>query len=107
MKGENSLEKNSKLVLAKGEAFCEWGKKLTKIWLAAWVLLVVVILLTIVIDGAMSVPVVLTFTVVEDYAFTIPIVLVSYLGIVFGPILYISGLQLIGLGQIAMNTDKE
>ena len=104
------MEKNSQLVLSKGELFCDWGKKLTKVWIAAWSLLVIVILITLLIEDAMSIPIVLTFAVVDDYAFTVPIVLISYLGIIlgtFGPVLYISGLHLIGLGQIAMNTDKE
>ena len=101
--------KNSFLVLERGEKFYEWGKILIKVWAAAWALLLLMMLVSLTIDSE-GILYLLSFDMGEDYWYAYPLLFASYLGILFGPIglvLYISGLHLIGLGEIAINTEKE
>ena len=101
------MKEKDYFVWARGEQLYNWGKNLIKLWIGAWSLLVLTIVVTLFIESK-GVPYVLTFAVDSEYAFTIPIVLASYLGIfigAFGPILYLVGLLLIGIGQIVKNTD--
>ena len=50
------------------------------------------------------------FNIASSYAFAYPFVIIAYLAIACGIIgvpLYLSGLQLFGLGRIAVNTEKK
>ena len=102
--------KNSKMLLQKGEKFYSIGSILCKVWLSAIALLILTLLIASLIEGPSAIVMCLTFTVHKSYAFVNILIGLAYLGFLVGtagPVLYFNGLNLIGLGQIAENTDKE
>lgn len=101
------MDKNSKMVLEKGEKLYDWGKSILKIWIAAWCLLLLISVIAMMIYGIEGIVDVLTFHVSSSYSFTMPIVALCYLCVslgTFGPVLCLSGIHFIGLGQIGINT---
>lgn len=102
--------KNSQMLLAKGEKMEESGKILCKVMIGGAALLLLTLLIATMVEGSSAIVMCLTFTVHKSYSYVNLLVGVSYLAILvgaFGPSLYFNGLKLIGLGQIAINTDKE
>lgn len=102
------MNKNAKMLLENGETFYNLGRLLLKVWAFAWCLFTLTIIISAMIGGGESIGYVLSFTVDDKYWFVIPLIGLSYLGILIGaagPVLYFNGLHLIGLGQIAMNTE--
>ena len=104
------MEKNYEMLLEKGQRFYELGSTLCKVLIGSGVLLVATLLIAVMIEGGSAFVMCLTFNVAECYAFVNLLVGASYLGILIGaagPKMYFNGLRLLGLGQIAKNTDKQ
>ena len=104
------MEKNHEMLLEKGQRFYKLGAILCKVLIGSVALLVATLLIAVMIEGGSAFIMCLTFRVAKIYAFVKVLVGVSYLGILVGavgPKLYFNGLHLLGLGQIAKNTDKQ
>ena len=102
--------KNSKMLLQKGEKFYAIGKILCIVLLGAIALLILTLMVASLLEGPGAIVDCLTFTVHKSYAFVNTLIGLAYLGCLVGaagPVLYFNGLHLIGLGQIAENTNKE
>ena len=102
--------KRSDLLIEKGEKIYSIGSTLCKILLWSVALLFATLLIAAMVEGAYAIIDCLIFNISSSYGFVTVIMAACYLGILvgsFGPMLYFNGLNLIGLGQIAKNTEKE
>ncbi len=93
---------------AKGQAFYLVGKLGMLIGAIGIALTVLIGIISLATGAKFFSPMI--FDIDSSYAFAYPFVIIAYLAIAFGIIgvpFYFYGLQLFGLGRIAVNTEKE
>lgn len=99
--------KSSDLLMERGEKFYGIGRALCKVLLISTILLIAILVIAMLVDGVEGILYVIS---IQSYDFVNVLIVLVYLGIAIGmvgPAIYINGLKLIGLGQIAANTEKE
>ena len=97
----------SQLLLEKGKKFYFLGEVLIKILIASVIILILSIPISLLSGGHAYSGMIFD---VAGHEYAIPFMVAAYLGLVVGsagPVLYFSGLHLLGLGQIAKNTEEK